>query len=143
MQTGTAGYRGIMAVVKFQDLPLAGRDRRWDSDAAERRVREWAGAGEGPNKQYRQAFVWYDPHDSDRFGGYKFPIADVVRGRLKAVPRAVISAAGVIDGARGGANIPAKDKRAIKGHLAKYYAKMDQAPPWDKTKAKDQPRSAP
>jgi hypothetical protein len=121
-----------MAVVKFQDLALAGRDRRWDADAAETRVRKWAGVEDGPNERYRRAFVWYDADNSEHFGGYKFPIADVVRGELKAVPRAVISAAGIVDGARGGADIPARDKRAVKGHLARYYAKMDDSPPWGK-----------
>ena len=33
-----------MAVTSFQDLPLADRDRAWDGDAAEKRVRSWAGA---------------------------------------------------------------------------------------------------
>lgn len=127
-----AGTRAHVAVMKFQDLPLAGRERRWDADAAEKRVREWAGAGDSPNDRYRCAFVCYDADNAEHFGGHKLPIADVVGGKLKAVPRAVISAAGIMNGARGGADIPAKDRRAIKGHLARYYAKMDDAPPWEK-----------
>ena len=65
-----------MAVVEYQDLPLAGRDRRWDADAAEKRVREWAGAEDKPNERYRRAFVWYDETAPDRFGSYKLPIAE-------------------------------------------------------------------
>jgi hypothetical protein len=49
-----------MAVTSFQDLPLADRDREWDGDAAEKRVREWAGAEDEPNEKYRDAHVWYD-----------------------------------------------------------------------------------
>ena len=49
-----------MTVTTFQDLPLAGRDHDWDGDAAEKRVREWAGAQDGPNAKYRDAHVWYD-----------------------------------------------------------------------------------
>ncbi|MEP6851255.1 MAG: hypothetical protein ABJA87_01095 [bacterium] len=37
-----------MAVSSFADLPLADRDRAWDGSAAEKRVREWAGAEEPP-----------------------------------------------------------------------------------------------
>ena len=71
----------------------------------------------------------------DNFGSYKFPIADVIRGQLKAVPRGIIAAAAVIDGARGGAKIPQKDIPAIKAQLAKYYEKMGEQPPWEKKKA--------
>src|SRR2546430_5460087 len=88
--------RPDMAVVEYQDLPLADRDRRWDADDAEKRVREWAGAEDEPNEAYRKAFVWYDETAPDRFSSYKLPIADVIGGTLMAVPRAVIAAAAVV-----------------------------------------------
>ncbi|MBV9197627.1 MAG: hypothetical protein JO168_26125 [Solirubrobacterales bacterium] len=106
-----------MSVVEFQDLPLADRDREWDGSAANRRLRDWAGADHGPNDRYRKAFVWYEPADADKFKGYKFQIADIVDGKLKAVPRAIISAAGVMQGARGGAELPQKDIDGVKRHL--------------------------
>jgi hypothetical protein len=68
----------------------------------------------------------------DKFGSYKLPIADVIRSQLKAVPRAVIAAAAVIDGARGGAKIPPDDIPGIKANLARYYEKMGEQPPWEK-----------
>jgi hypothetical protein len=90
-----------MAVVEYQDLPLAGKDRRWDGDAAEKRVRAWVRAEDKPNERYRKAFLWYDETAPDNFGSYKFPIADVIRGQLKVVPRGIIAAAAVIDGHAG------------------------------------------
>jgi len=54
-----------MAVTSFQDLPLADRDHDWDGDAAEKRVREWAGAEDEPNEKYRDAHVWYDADKKD------------------------------------------------------------------------------
>ena len=75
-----------MAVTSFQDLPLADRDHDWDGDAAEKRVREWAGAEDGPNEKYRDAHVWYDADKKDNFTAYKLLIADVVDGKLRAVP---------------------------------------------------------
>jgi hypothetical protein len=128
-----------MAVVRYQKLDLASRSRRWDGDAAEDRVRRWAGAGDGPNDKYRSAFLWYDDEAPDRFGSYKFPVADVVRGSLKAIPRAVISAAGIVDGARGGASIPQKDIPALKRHIARYYEQMGETPPWSRAKADAKP----
>ena len=120
-----------MAVTSFQDLPLADRDRAWDGDAAEKRVRKWSGAEDEPNEKYRDAHVWYDADNKDNFTAYKLLIADVVGGRLKVVPRAVMSAAGVVQGARGGIDLPDKDVDRVRSHLAKYYAKMGDTPPWE------------
>jgi hypothetical protein len=120
-----------MSVTTFKDLPLADRDRDWDSSAAEDRVREWAGAQDGPNDEYRHAFLWYDADNKDNFTAHKLPIADVIDGNLKAIPKAISAAAGVIDGARGGVDIPADDVDRVKSHLAKYYDKMGDRPPWD------------
>ncbi|GAA2868378.1 hypothetical protein GCM10010517_28130 [Streptosporangium fragile] len=120
-----------MTVTRFQDLPLADRDRDWDGDAAEKRVRSWAGAQDGPNARYRDAHVWYDGDDPGNFGSYKLPIADVIGGELKVVPRAVRAAGGVIQGARGGVDVPKEEVDRIKSHLAKYYAKMGDTPPWE------------
>jgi hypothetical protein len=120
-----------VAVTCFQDLPLADRDRVWDGDAAEKRVREWAGARDGPNQRYRDAHVWYDADKSDNFTAYKLLIADVVDGSLRAVPRGVMAAANVMQGGRGGTKLPAEDVDRVKSHLAKYYDKMDDTAPWD------------
>ncbi|MBD8059189.1 hypothetical protein IC607_09440 [Cellulomonas sp. JH27-2] len=120
-----------MAVTSFQDLPLADRDREWDGAAAEKRVREWAGAQDEPNAKYRDAHVWYDADAKENFTAYKLLIADVVDGRLKAVPRGFFAAAAVMQGSRGGVDLPATDRDRVKSHLAKYYAKLGETPPWE------------
>jgi hypothetical protein len=119
-----------MSVTAFQDFPLADRDREWDGAAAEKRVRRWAGAADEPNEKYREAHVWYDSDKKDNFTAYKLLIADVVDGRLTAVPRALMAAAAVMQGSRGGVDIPRNDVDRVKSHLGKYYAKMDDTPPW-------------
>ncbi|WP_458317661.1 hypothetical protein [Mycolicibacterium brisbanense] len=121
-----------MSVTAFQDLPLADRDREWDGDAADKRVRKWADAQDEPNAKYRDAHVWYDKDAKDNFTAYKLLIADVVGGKLEAVPRGVMAAGGIMDGARGGIDIPKDDVDRVKSHLAKYYEKMGEAPPWDR-----------
>ncbi len=125
------GYQPGMAVPAFQNLPLADRDRAWDGDSAEKRVRRWAGAEDGPNAKYRDAHVWYDADNKDNFTGYKMLIADVVNDRLVAVPRGVMAAGNVMQGGRGGVNIPDRDATRVRNHLAKYYKKMGETPPWD------------
>jgi hypothetical protein len=121
-----------MTVPNFQDFPLADRDREWDGDAAERRVREHTGATEEPTPDYRDAHVWYDGDAPENYGSYKLLIADVVDGRLKAVPRGVMAAGAVLQGSRGGVDLPTDEVDRVKSHLAKYYRKMGDEPPWDR-----------
>ncbi len=121
-----------MSVTAFADLPLASQDRRWDGDAAEKRVRTWAAATKEPNQKYRDAHVWYDKDKKDNFTAYKLLIADVIDGELMAVPRAVMAAGGIMQGAHGGADLPSQDVSRVKSHLAKYYRKMGDTPPWER-----------
>lgn len=121
-----------MSVTAFQDLPLAGRDREWDGAAAENRVRQWARATDEPNEKYRDAHVWYDGGKKDNFTAYKLLIADVIDDRLTAVPRGVMAAAAVMQGSRGGVDIAHDDIERVKSHLGKYYAKLGDAPPWQR-----------
>ncbi len=107
-----------MAVTPFQALPLADREREWDANAAKKRVRRWAGSDDGPNTRHRDAHVWYDADQRDEFGSYKLPIADVVDGRLTAVPRGVMAAAGVMQGARGGVDLSENDIDRVRSHQA-------------------------
>ena len=119
-----------MSVTAFQDLPLADRTREWDGDAADKRVRKWAGAEDVPNQKYRDAHVWYDSDNKDNFTAYKLLIADVVGDKLEAVPRGVMAAGAIMEGARGGINLPEDDIDRVKSHLAKYYKKMGETAPW-------------
>jgi hypothetical protein len=119
-----------MAVTSFQDLPLADRDHDWDGAAAEKRVRSWAGAQEEPNEKYRDAHVWYDADKKDNFTAYKLLITDVVDGHLSVVPRGLQAAGNVMVGGRGGVDLPHGDIDRVKSHLAKYYDKLGDEPPW-------------
>ena len=121
-----------MAVTGFGDFPLADRDREWDGAAAEKRVRKWAGAEDEPNAKYRDAHVWYDAENKDNFTAYKLLIGDIISGRLVAVPRGVMAAGNVMQGSRGGVDLPPADIGRVKSHLAKYYKKMGDDAPWER-----------
>jgi hypothetical protein len=121
-----------MAVSAFQDYPLADRDRQWDGAAAEKRVRAWADAQDEPNAKYRNAHVWYDSDKRDNFTAYKLLIADVVHGQLRAVPHGIMAAGNIMQGSRGGIDLPAADIDRVKSHLAKYYKKMNEDAPWER-----------
>lgn len=121
---------GMKAVIPFQDLPLAERDRKWDSVSATGRVREFVGAEddglEDPDvqKKFRNAFLFYDKANPDQFGSYKLPIADIVDGKMVAIPRAIFASAGVMRGARGGVFLPSEDRPGITRNIERYYEKM-------------------
>ena len=59
-------------------------------------------AEDKPNEKYRDAHIWYDADNQDKFTAYKLLICDVVDEKLVAVPRAIIAAAAVIQAALGG-----------------------------------------
>lgn len=86
---------------------------------------------DGPNERYRNAHVWYDADRKANFTAYKLLIADVVKGKLVAVPRGIMAAAAVMQGSRGGVDLPERDIYRVRNHLARYYAKMDDTAPWD------------
>ena len=112
------------AATSFDDLPLSGRGRAWDADAAERRVRAWAG-GENLNyDKYRRAFMYINPDAPDLLSSYKLQFADVVDGRLTAIPKGVIHVARILSGEDEGIDIPEFDRDRAEAHCEKYYAKM-------------------
>lgn len=114
----------VKTVVPYQDLPLADRSRPWDSGQAVARIREFTDSEDEPSSNYKKAFLWYDSDTSGLFGSYKLPIADVIDGRLRAVPRAIFAAAAALRGARGGVGIPEGDHSPVIAHINHYYAKM-------------------
>ena len=67
-----------MAVPSFHDPPPADWDRRWDGDAAEKRVRKWAGARDEPDAKDRDGRVSYEEDKKENLGSYTLLVADVV-----------------------------------------------------------------
>jgi len=130
-----------MPATTFQDLPLADRARAWDADKAEQGVRRWASSDGSGDKEtmdwpkYRKAFMWYDDSDEENFGAYKLIFAEVIDGKLYAVPRGIFAVAAVLRGSRGGVDIPEADQADVKRHVARYYQKLDMTPPWEEEAA--------
>lgn len=128
-----ANPKAVISEVKkatsFIDLSLAPRETTWDQAKAMLRVRKFTGSVDNPSDSYKKAFMWYDEENEDNFTAYKLPYADVIDGRLKAIPQAIIGIAAVLRGARGGVDIPTSDKTKVAAHVNKYYEKMDMESP--------------
>jgi HK97 family phage prohead protease len=127
----TAQITEAHSALPYQDLPLADRAKPWSAGAAKRRIKTWAGGDDVDVKKYSKAFVWVDSENKENLTAYKLPIADVIGGRLTAIPRGVFAAAGAVRGARDGVDIPSADMPRVRSHLGRYYKKMDLTPPWE------------
>lgn len=110
-------------------LPLSEQGATWDSGAAAKSLDE----GDFPN-----AYFWVDPDgDPKTKAAYKLGFAQKISGKLTAIWRGVTAAAGAIQGARGGVQIPSADVAGVKAKIGSYYTKAakqyndpDIKPPW-------------
>jgi len=124
------------------DLPIdPDREREWDGDAAASRVLAWA-TGEGSEVdagRLGQAFLWRDPDtDPTTLAAYKLGHADVLDGKLRIVPGAVFTIAGVLEGSMGGVDIPEAEREELRGRVEELYERLAEElddptirPPWD------------
>ena len=116
-------------------LPLESEPRPWSGRAARKDLAEYA--------QSRRGFDWakfgrgflYAPEGSRNKSDYKLPIANVYRnasGRLvlRANERAIEAAAAVLEGARGGVDMPATARARARHVVELYYKRMGQQVPW-------------
>jgi hypothetical protein len=122
-------------------LPIADTGQKWDGPGAAGRVAQWAGvdeegAGQAAWDKYARAFLWQDPDaDPQTKGAYKLGVADVIDGDLTIVPRGVYAVAGVLNGARGGADIPEAQQGRLKSTVSGLYERIAKAADDDTIKA--------
>lgn len=116
----------------------------WDGDGARKRMRAAAssdGSGDWDKvdcAEYARGFA-YVAGDGEKPSDYKLPHHDVIDGKWVTVPRGVEAAIAAVDGARGGADIPADDLPAVKTHLGKESQHaLDRPAPWDRTELADE-----
>jgi hypothetical protein len=121
------------------DLPLAGRDQDWDGDMAAAsifRKADWE-TDHPDTAVARRGFFAYDDETPQNKTAYKLPFAMVIEGRLKAVPRGIFSVAQVLEGARGGVDLPDHVIAAIRRKVTQYYHALGEEPSWQPQLAKE------
>jgi hypothetical protein len=111
--------------------PTAPKERDWDWSGTDKldQIHEHGGW-----EAVATAHAWWDSATDDndpprQKGAYKLPHHELVDGRLKVVWRGVVAAMTVVNGARGGVDIPASDLRRVYDHLADHYRQFDEEPP--------------
>lgn len=60
---------------------------------------------------------------------YQLPHHEVIDGRLDVVWNGVVAAMAVVNGARGGVDLPERDRRPVYEHLASHYREFGEEPP--------------
>jgi HK97 family phage prohead protease len=119
-----ATLSGFKSVAATQNLPIANRDMSWDSSSAEMRIRDYTNSKDQPSEDYKKYFMYYNEKESQLFGSYKLLFADVVDGVPHIIPRAIYAIAGVLNGARGGVDIPNQDRSKIQELVNQLYRRL-------------------
>lgn len=102
-------------------------DAEWDGPANEARLSTDAG-----ESTYREAYAWQDPDgDPDVKSSFKFIHHEVSEnGEVGAASiQACTTAIGVLNGGRGGADIPDADRQGVYDHLARHLRDAEVEPP--------------
>jgi len=106
-------------VIPFKETPKAPEDEPLD---AAREVRE------ATVDDLKIMCAWYDSEKPDVKQSYKLP-HHKASGQHPVVWRGVAAAMAALFGARGGVNIPEKDRKGVYNHLVKHYKQFDKEPP--------------
>lgn len=122
------------SAVPFEETPKMDEASEWSASDADKRLTEWATVEKDGEQtvdfaKYRRAFTWYNKENPEVKSSYKLPHHDVDGGELKVVWRGVTAAMGALLGARGGAEIPESDIKAVYEHLAGHYKQFEKEPP--------------
>lgn len=134
----TLGFSVFSVLHPDTGLPVADVAHAWDSDAAAKRVADYAkGAGDAIDPaKYGKAFLWReDGADPHNVTAYKLGFADVIDGRLTIVPRAVYAIGNVLSGGRGGVSVPDAAMPALKSAAKRLYGRVAKASGNDDLKA--------
>lgn len=114
-----------LGVMPYAELPLAKRERPWNAEEALVRVKEFTEATDEPTASYKEAFLYADPSASDDPSSYKFLIADVIEGRLTAIPAAIFKAATELICSKDKDGVDPSVREALQEHLDRYYARLE------------------
>lgn len=115
------------AVIGAADLPITERELDWDGAAARRAVAEMCTEGDTLDVtcMSRAFFLRRDDLNPETQSAYGLGFADVVNGRLQAIPRGIFAVAAVLSGGRGGIEGLSGDERAqLEGRVCAYYDRM-------------------
>ena len=109
------------------------------SHSTDTSTKSWSGpksesklSGDEGSRVLRRAYAWVDPNtDPDTKSAYKFIHHEVnAKGDVGAANvRACRTGIAVLNGGRGGADVPASDRKGVYNHLARHMRDAGEDPP--------------
>lgn len=125
-EKAAAAPEDTRATTGYAELPLAEESEPWDWDTET----QDAVLEEDNWSRYAKAHFWENPDaDAKTKDAYKLPFAKMIGGTLKAVWKGVSAAMAALNGARGGVDIPSKDREDVYAHIKRYYARFEKEAP--------------
>lgn len=109
----------IKGVIGFKDLGKAPIETPWDGSAERAKATV---------EVLKIISAWFDSAKPDVKSSYKLP-HHKAEGKYVAVWNGVRAAMAALLGARGGADIPTKDRMGVYNHLVRHYKQFDKEPP--------------
>lgn len=119
-----ATLQSFKAVDPELNLPLADREKEWDSNKAVANIRQYTDSNDAPSLDYANYFLYYDAENEDNFTAYKLPFVDIIDNEPTIIPRAIFAIAGALQGARGGLDVPTADRQEIINKINALYVRM-------------------
>lgn len=108
----------------WQRFPIAAREQEFSADNAIKRIQQ---AAAGSVETFNMAFLWRgDQLPPNNKNSYRLPIADIINGKFTLVPRAVTTAAAILQGAHGGLEgvVSEDEKDQLRTVVTHMYAKL-------------------
>jgi hypothetical protein len=106
----------------WDDMLVASAEQQWDGTQAKARL--WDKAG-GDIRQYRKAFLWWDPAAPEHKNSYRIPLADVIDGELTIVPRVVKAVAAALENYPSSIDVPDEDVETMVSVMASIMTLLE------------------
>lgn len=150
-EDGVEGSLALVAAVHAEGwaaMDIAPRDHAWDGDGAAGRLASMCGIDDEDADAeawncYGRGFLYRDEAVDEHIrGAYKLGVVDVIDGAHTIVPAAVFAVASVLQGGRGGVDIPATVQAEVRTVVDGLYKRIadaegddDLTPPWAEAEA--------
>lgn len=107
--------------------PLADLKTEWTGSRAEKEIFGWATDDQGELQagKVKQGFLYFNPDQTDKRGGYKMPFCYKGASGLTIVPLGVRECANVLNGGMGGVQASDADKAAMRGKCKMMYGRIN------------------
>lgn len=125
-----AKVTNVKSAVSFKNYDLMDENTEWDKSKAINQIKKHTDSDDEASSSYKNGFMWFDSSKPKNLTSYKLPYTYVVDGEFKVVPKALAAIVSVLNGGRGGVDIPDSDKEKIKANVSKYYKKMGKEDPF-------------